>query len=99
MFAIISCLSSVAILPQNGFRRGCAAAASADKVSLGGVVDDGDERCRRGCAGGVGLIDDVTLLGAGGERQHGREYQDNLLHYTEVMTKKIGLSFHCVGII
>ena len=27
--------------------------------------------------------------GAGGERQHGREYQDNLLHYTEVMTKKI----------
>ena len=24
MFAIISCLSSVAILPQNGFRRGCA---------------------------------------------------------------------------
>ena len=64
-----------------------------------GVVDDGDERCRRGCVGGVGLIDDVTLLGAGGERQHGREYQDNLLHYTEVMTKEIGHSFHCVGII
>jgi hypothetical protein len=37
--------------------------------------------------------------GAGGERQHGREYQDNLLHYTEMMTKKIGHSFHCVGII
>ena len=83
MFAIISCLPSIAILPQNGFRRGCAAAVSADKVSLGGV----------------GLIDDVTLLGAGGERQHGREYQDNLLHYTEVMTKKIDHSFHSVGII
>ena len=36
MFAIISCLPSIAILPQNGFRRGCAAAVSADKVSLGG---------------------------------------------------------------
>ena len=64
-----------------------------------GVVDDGDERLGRQCIGGVGLIDDVTLLGAGGERQHGREYQDNFLHYTEVMTKKIGHSFHCVGII
>ena len=40
----------------------------------------GDERLGRRCIGGVGLIDDVTLLGAGGERQHGREYQDNLLH-------------------
>ena len=49
-----------------------------------GVVDDGDERLGRRCIGGVGLIDDVTLLGAGGERQHGREYQDYFLHCTDM---------------
>ena len=45
MFAIIFCLSSVAILPQNGFRRGCAAAVSADKVSLGGDAGDSGMMC------------------------------------------------------
>ncbi len=40
MFAIISCLPSIAILPQNGFRRGCAAAASAEYVSTLQRYDD-----------------------------------------------------------
>jgi hypothetical protein len=45
-----------------------------------GVVDDGDERLGRWCIGGVGLIDDVALLGAGGERQQRCEYCGNLSH-------------------
>ena len=36
------------------------------------VVDDGDERCRRGCIGEVGLVDCVAVLGAGGEHQDGQ---------------------------
>ena len=65
-----------------------------------GPVDHCDERRRAGLfLVRIGQMDNIALLGAGGERQHGREYQDNLLHYTEVMTKKIGHSFHCVGII
>ena len=35
MFAIISCLPSIAILPQNGFRRGCAAAVLDQRGAVG----------------------------------------------------------------
>ena len=45
MFAVISCLPSIAILPQNGFRRGSAAAVSADKVSRGAGGGDSGMMC------------------------------------------------------